>query len=84
MPSYRLGVDIGGTFTDLVLAADDGRVLTHKLSSTPDDYARAIVDGVRVSPGPWRVDREATRELRARLKAERGKAIPARAAAGQA
>ena len=44
--SYRLGVDIGGTFTDLVLAAPDGALHTHKLLSTPDDYGEGIRDGV--------------------------------------
>ena len=44
---YRLGVDIGGTFTDIVLVASDGAYWTHKVASTPDDYARGIVEGVR-------------------------------------
>ena len=43
--SFRLGVDIGGTFTDVVLLGDDGAVLTTKVLSTPDDYARGVVDG---------------------------------------
>jgi len=43
---YRLGVDIGGTFTDLVLAAPDGTIHTHKRLSTPDDYGVSIRDGV--------------------------------------
>ncbi len=43
---FRLGVDIGGTFTDLVLRGDDGRVFVKKVSSTPDDYARGIIAGV--------------------------------------
>ena len=42
---FRLGVDIGGTFTDVVLLADDGSVRTAKVLSTPDDYARGVVDG---------------------------------------
>lgn len=42
---YRLGVDIGGTFTDVVLLSDDGSVRTAKVLSTPDDYARGVVDG---------------------------------------
>ena len=42
----RLGVDIGGTFTDIVLLARDGRVVTKKVSSSTDDYARAIVEGL--------------------------------------
>ena len=46
MPSYRVGVDIGGTFTDIVFMDDDGRVLTRKVSSSVDDYARAIAEGL--------------------------------------
>jgi N-methylhydantoinase A len=44
---YRLGADIGGTFTDLVLAAPDGRFWTKKVPSTTDDYGRGIVEGLR-------------------------------------
>jgi N-methylhydantoinase A len=44
--SFRAGVDIGGTFTDIVLLADDGRRYTRKVSSSVDDYARAIIDGL--------------------------------------
>ncbi|MBI4336773.1 MAG: hydantoinase/oxoprolinase family protein [Chloroflexi bacterium] len=43
---YRLGADVGGTFTDLVLLDDDGTVAVHKLRSTPDDFSRAILDGL--------------------------------------
>jgi N-methylhydantoinase A len=46
MAGYRIGVDIGGTFTDIVLLADDGRVHTRKVSSSVDDYARAIAEGL--------------------------------------
>lgn len=44
---YRAGVDIGGTFTDIVVIGDDGVVHTKKVSSTPDDYGLAIVSGLR-------------------------------------
>ena len=44
--TFRAGVDIGGTFTDIVLLGDDGERHTKKISSTVDDYARAIVDGL--------------------------------------
>ena len=47
MTRYRLGVDIGGTFTDIVILGDDGAVHSKKILSTPDDYSRAIEDGVR-------------------------------------
>ncbi len=43
--TYRIGADIGGTFTDLVLLGSDGRLLRRKVSSTPDDYGRAIIEG---------------------------------------
>ena len=43
---FRVGVDIGGTFTDIVFTGDDGTLITKKLLSTPDDYSRAILDGV--------------------------------------
>ncbi|HEU0217961.1 MAG TPA: hydantoinase/oxoprolinase family protein [Stellaceae bacterium] len=44
--SFRAGVDIGGTFTDIVLLDENGQRYTKKVSSTVDDYARAIVDGL--------------------------------------
>jgi N-methylhydantoinase A len=47
MPDFRIGVDIGGTFTDIVFLGDDGRVLTRKIASTPDDYSRAVLNGIR-------------------------------------
>ncbi len=47
MSGYRLGVDIGGTFTDIVLLSADGALYNKKILSTPDDYSRAIEDGVR-------------------------------------
>ena len=43
---YRLGADIGGTFTDLVIAAPDGGYWTKKLSSTQDDLSRGIIEGM--------------------------------------
>ena len=43
---YRVGVDIGGTFTDIVLLGSDGTLHTKKISSSVDDYARAIVEGL--------------------------------------
>ncbi|MBI2203891.1 MAG: hydantoinase/oxoprolinase family protein [Candidatus Rokubacteria bacterium] len=42
----RVGVDIGGTFTDIVLALPDGSLRVSKVSSTPDDPGVAVVDGL--------------------------------------
>ena len=47
--SYRIGIDIGGTFTDIVLLGSDGRVETMKVSSSVDDYSRAIAAGLSES-----------------------------------
>ena len=46
MASRVLGVDSGGTFTDLVLW-EDGEVRTHKRPSTPEDPALAILAGIK-------------------------------------
>lgn len=46
MARYRVGVDIGGTFTDIVLWSDAGEVLVKKVSSSVGDYAQAIIDGL--------------------------------------
>ncbi|MFP6871426.1 MAG: hydantoinase/oxoprolinase family protein [Nitrospinota bacterium] len=51
MTEYRLGVDIGGTFTDIILLGSDGSLFSRKVLSTPDDYSLAIEEGVRVLLG---------------------------------
>ncbi|MDQ6919693.1 MAG: hydantoinase/oxoprolinase family protein [Candidatus Dormibacteraeota bacterium] len=42
----RVGIDTGGTFTDLVVLDENGRASRFKVPSTPDDPARALVEGV--------------------------------------
>ena len=43
----RVGVDSGGTFTDICLFDDvTGRIVVWKVASTPDDPSRGIADGV--------------------------------------
>src|SRR5207253_5610440 len=47
MRGCRLGVDVGGTFTDLVLAdASTGAVTVAKVPSTPSDQAVGVLDGL--------------------------------------
>ena len=50
-PAYTcappFGVDIGGTFTDIVLLDENGVLRNKKILSSPDDYSRAIEEGVR-------------------------------------
>jgi N-methylhydantoinase A len=46
--SLRLGVDIGGTFTDFALVDRDGRRIgVHKQLTTPEDPSRAVLEGTR-------------------------------------
>jgi N-methylhydantoinase A len=45
--SYRLGVDVGGTFTDLLLINDEtGASFTAKVPSTPHDPSEAVLNGI--------------------------------------
>ncbi|MFD0681150.1 MULTISPECIES: hydantoinase/oxoprolinase family protein [unclassified Paenibacillus] len=44
---YMVGVDVGGTFTDVTLVdSHSGEILNHKVPSTPEDPSRAIMNGV--------------------------------------
>ncbi|MBP2705690.1 hydantoinase/oxoprolinase family protein [Microbispora sp. RL4-1S] len=48
MPSVRIGVDTGGTFTDVVLVDEEsGQIITTKTPSTPADPADGFLAGVR-------------------------------------
>jgi N-methylhydantoinase A len=44
--SYIIGVDTGGTFTDVVVLGNRGEVWTAKASTTPDDFSRGVMDAV--------------------------------------
>ena len=43
---YIIGVDTGGTFTDVVVLSNAGEVWTAKASTTPDDFSRGVMDAV--------------------------------------
>ena len=50
--AWRVGVDSGGTFTDLCLFdTTSGAIRVWKVASTPDDPSRAIADGVAEARG---------------------------------
>ena len=47
LPSYRLGVDVGGTFTDLLLLCEaTGETWRAKVHSTPEDQSLAVMKGI--------------------------------------
>ncbi len=45
---YRIGIDVGGTFTDVVCVGGDGDTLLAKAATTPDDQSRGVLDGLGV------------------------------------
>ncbi len=56
----RIGVDVGGTFTDLILVDEAaGGITVDKVPSTPDDPARAVMTGVEALCGKAGVGLEA-------------------------
>src|ERR687893_2619078 len=48
MSETRLGVDVGGTFTDLV-ALSEGRLVTAKVPSTPQDQSAGVMNSIETS-----------------------------------
>ncbi len=44
--SYRIGIDVGGTFTDCVLLRPDGSVVLEKAPTTPDDQSLGVLAGL--------------------------------------
>src|SRR5215469_4763779 len=46
--AWRIGIDIGGTFTDVALVEEQtGRIEIAKLPTTPQDFGQAVIEGVR-------------------------------------
>ena len=48
MSAASVGVDVGGTFTDLVAVDPDGEISSLKIPSTPSDQSEAVADALRV------------------------------------
>jgi N-methylhydantoinase A len=62
-PGARVGVDVGGTFTDIVVTDAGGAIHTGKLPSTPEDFSTGVSDGVRRVLGANRVDPTSVRDV---------------------
>ena len=43
---YRIGVDVGGTFTDCVLLRPDGSIILEKTPTTPEDQSDGVLAGI--------------------------------------
>jgi N-methylhydantoinase A len=46
---YIIGIDTGGTFTDCVVMDAEGRIVTAKASSTPDDFSEGVMSSLAVA-----------------------------------
>jgi N-methylhydantoinase A len=44
--SFTIGIDVGGTFTDIVVAGPDGRTIIAKAATTPADQSEGVLDGL--------------------------------------
>jgi N-methylhydantoinase A len=56
---YRIGIDVGGTFTDLVAVDDLGRATLEKVPSTPGDPSIGVLDGLKLLAERLGTDRAA-------------------------
>ena len=54
---YMVGVDVGGTFTDLVFVDDSGNVVIEKVPSTPADMSEGVLDGLARADGRLELDK---------------------------
>ena len=46
---YAIGVDVGGTFTDVVVCAPDGTATVAKAETTPADQSEGVLEGLRLA-----------------------------------
>ncbi len=47
--SYTIGIDVGGTFTDIVVAATDGQTIIAKAATTPADQSDGVLEGIALA-----------------------------------
>ena len=57
---YRIGIDVGGTFTDLVLVAPTARSTLDKMPTTPRDQSRGVMGGIGAARGRARASTRAS------------------------
>src|SRR5258707_12981433 len=55
---YRIGIDVGGTFTDLVAVDESGRAILAKTASTPEDPSIGVMAGLSGLAEALKLDRQ--------------------------
>lgn len=61
--TWRVGVDIGGTFTDFVAIGDDDKVVRKKVPSTPQDYSQGILNAISSASADDGLERASVEEI---------------------
>ncbi len=51
MTGFRVGIDVGGTFTDLICITPEGEVLLDKTPTTPEDQSLGVMTGIELLAG---------------------------------
>ena len=46
--TYKIGIDVGGTFTDFLLVDDEGKTGVYKTSSITDDPSQSVINGLQL------------------------------------
>jgi N-methylhydantoinase A len=47
--NFTIGIDVGGTFTDIVVSTTDGKTILAKAATTPADQSDAVLEGVALA-----------------------------------
>ena len=56
--AWRIGIDIGGTFTDVAMVEEaSGRIEIAKVPTTPRDFGQGVIGGIRQGLAPNAIDR---------------------------
>ena len=64
---YRIGIDVGGTFTDLVGIDQRGATMLAKVPSTPEDPSLGVIDGLALLAGRLGLERGALLQTTERI-----------------
>ena len=54
--AYRIGIDTGGTFTDLVVVDESGKIAMHKSPTTPHNYIEGILNCLKSCAADYKMD----------------------------
>ena len=55
--SYTIGIDVGGTFTDIVVSAPDRGIVIAKAATTPADQSTGVLEGIGLAAERLGVER---------------------------